>query len=159
MDDASRVALELAHCLRDFSTASDRNPVVVVAPFALHDAQLADLAPGHSLLEALLLTDALITVDGNPRRRRQGCIRSIRNSRPSMSPSTTWTPSTSSAFVKAAIVARHAARVFLRKCVVVLVGAPIDIKAGRRVDDAISSLSDVVIDELIATEAFFLDET
>jgi len=28
-------------------------PVLVVAPFSLHDAGLADLAPGHSLIESL----------------------------------------------------------------------------------------------------------
>lgn len=40
--------------LRDFSAGKTRHfPVVVVAPFALHDAALADLAPGHSLIETL----------------------------------------------------------------------------------------------------------
>ena len=40
--------------LRDFSVGKSRHrPVVVVAPFALHDAGIADLAPGHSLIEAL----------------------------------------------------------------------------------------------------------
>ena len=29
-------------------------PVLVVAPFSLHDAELADLAPGHSPIESLL---------------------------------------------------------------------------------------------------------
>lgn len=50
----NHLALELATLrLRDFSTARRRNPVLVVAPFALHDAAIADLAPGHSLLETL----------------------------------------------------------------------------------------------------------
>lgn len=50
----ARLALELAALrLWDFSSASARRPVVVVAPFALHDAQIADLAPGHSLISAL----------------------------------------------------------------------------------------------------------
>ena len=39
---------------RDFSVGKSRHrPVVVVAPFALHDAGIADLAPGHSLVQAL----------------------------------------------------------------------------------------------------------
>jgi polyhydroxyalkanoate synthase subunit PhaC len=50
----NRVALELAALrLRDFSTAPGTTPTLVVAPFALHDAQIADLASGHSLIEAL----------------------------------------------------------------------------------------------------------
>lgn len=40
--------------LRDFSSGeSGGDPVLVVAPFAQHDAALADLAPGHSLVAAL----------------------------------------------------------------------------------------------------------
>jgi poly(3-hydroxyalkanoate) synthetase len=50
----NRVTLELAGLrLRDFSTTNASTPALVVAPFALHDAQLADLAPGHSLMAAL----------------------------------------------------------------------------------------------------------
>jgi len=53
---ANRLTLDLAALrLRDFSIAMDRFPVLVVAPFALHDAQIGDLAPGHSLLDTLLL--------------------------------------------------------------------------------------------------------
>ncbi len=49
-----KVALELkAARLRDFSTAADGLPAVLCAPFALHGAAIADLAPGHSLVEAL----------------------------------------------------------------------------------------------------------
>lgn len=44
----------LAPRLRDFSTTSDRFAVIVVALFTLHDAQIADLTPGHSLLETRL---------------------------------------------------------------------------------------------------------
>ena len=52
----SRVVVDLAALrLRDFSlTQEGRHPTLVVAPFALHDAALADLAPGHSLVETLL---------------------------------------------------------------------------------------------------------
>lgn len=41
--------------LWDFSRAGgDAAPLVILSPYALHDAQLADLAPGHSLVGALL---------------------------------------------------------------------------------------------------------
>jgi len=51
----NRKILDLAALrLRDFSVAQEgRHSVLVVAPFALHDAALADLAPGHSLIETL----------------------------------------------------------------------------------------------------------
>lgn len=50
----NRIALELATLrLRDFSRGSAANPVVVCAPYALHGALIADLAPGHSVVEAL----------------------------------------------------------------------------------------------------------
>ncbi len=40
--------------LRRFSTSqSGKRPALVVAPFAIHDAGIADLAPGHSLVAAL----------------------------------------------------------------------------------------------------------
>ncbi|MCW5734540.1 MAG: alpha/beta fold hydrolase [Enhydrobacter sp.] len=39
--------------LRDFSSARDGVPTLVCAPFSLHGASIADLAPGHSLVEAL----------------------------------------------------------------------------------------------------------
>ena len=53
----NRVTLDLASLLlRDFSIGgSGDRPVLVVAPFSLHDAGLADLAPGHSLIESLLV--------------------------------------------------------------------------------------------------------
>jgi poly(3-hydroxyalkanoate) synthetase len=52
----NRVRLELSTMdLRDFSPAGATNevPTVVCAPFALHCATIADLAPGHSLIETL----------------------------------------------------------------------------------------------------------
>lgn len=51
----NRVVLELdALRLRDFSTAARRRrPALVVAPYALHDAALADMAQGHSLIQTL----------------------------------------------------------------------------------------------------------
>lgn len=51
----NHVTVELdAMSLRDFSLApSKQRPVLVVAPCALHDARIADLAAGHSLIEAL----------------------------------------------------------------------------------------------------------
>lgn len=50
----NKVALELTTLrLRDFSRAPTGSPVLVCAPYALHGALIADLAPGHSLVEAL----------------------------------------------------------------------------------------------------------
>jgi poly(3-hydroxybutyrate) depolymerase len=49
-----KVVLELKTVrLRDFSTRHDEQPVLVYAPFALHGAAIADLAPGHSLIASL----------------------------------------------------------------------------------------------------------
>jgi len=48
------IALELKTVrLRDFSTVEDGIPTLICAPFALHGAAVADLAPGHSLVAAL----------------------------------------------------------------------------------------------------------
>jgi polyhydroxyalkanoate synthase subunit PhaC len=51
-----RLLLDLpALRLWDFSTGdSTATPALLVAPYALHDARLVDLAPGHSLVAALL---------------------------------------------------------------------------------------------------------
>jgi poly(3-hydroxyalkanoate) synthetase len=50
----NKIALELkAVRLRDFSTAENGIPTLLCAPFALHGAAVADLAPGHSLVAAL----------------------------------------------------------------------------------------------------------
>jgi poly(3-hydroxyalkanoate) synthetase len=52
---AHKVLLELAglRLLAFGDAAQAGTPVVVVAPFALHDASIADFAPGHSLIAAL----------------------------------------------------------------------------------------------------------
>lgn len=51
---AHKIALELKTVrLRDFSTAARGSPALLCAPFALHGAAIADLAPGHSLVAAL----------------------------------------------------------------------------------------------------------
>jgi poly(3-hydroxyalkanoate) synthetase len=48
------IALQLASMrLRDFSRARTGQPLLVCAPFSLHEALIADFAPGHSLVEAL----------------------------------------------------------------------------------------------------------
>ncbi len=48
------IALELNTVrLRDFSTAKDGVATLLCAPFALHGAAVADVAPGHSLVVAL----------------------------------------------------------------------------------------------------------
>jgi len=48
------IALELRTVrLRNFTAAQEGVPTLVCAPFALHGASVADLAPGHSLVAAL----------------------------------------------------------------------------------------------------------
>jgi poly(3-hydroxybutyrate) depolymerase len=50
----NKIALELTSVrLRDFSTGSADHAVLICAPFALHGASVADLAPDHSLVGAL----------------------------------------------------------------------------------------------------------
>jgi poly(3-hydroxybutyrate) depolymerase len=51
---ANEVLLELESVrLRRFSKSTPGQPTLICAPFALHSATLADIAPGHSLVEAL----------------------------------------------------------------------------------------------------------
>jgi poly(3-hydroxyalkanoate) synthetase len=51
---SSDVVLELSTMrLRDFSTQPDGQPALICAPYALHGANVADFAPGHSVVEAL----------------------------------------------------------------------------------------------------------
>src|SRR6266851_4026553 len=48
------VALELPSMqLRDFSTGTDGPATLICAPYALHDATIADFAPDHSVVETL----------------------------------------------------------------------------------------------------------
>jgi poly(3-hydroxyalkanoate) synthetase len=50
----NKVALELPTLrLRDFSRRRTGPPALICAPYALHGALIADLAPGHSIVEAL----------------------------------------------------------------------------------------------------------
>jgi poly(3-hydroxyalkanoate) synthetase len=50
-----RVALELTTMqLRDFSRQRGGQPLLICAPYALHTALIADFAPEHSIIEALL---------------------------------------------------------------------------------------------------------
>jgi poly(3-hydroxyalkanoate) synthetase len=51
---AVRLDLPTLH-IREFSCGSGGLPTLVVAPFALHGATLVDFAPGHSLVESLLV--------------------------------------------------------------------------------------------------------
>jgi len=54
---ANEVVLDLASVrLRGFFTSETGRPILVCAPFALHGAAIADIAPGHSLVEALCAT-------------------------------------------------------------------------------------------------------
>src|SRR5688572_21470404 len=49
------VRLELPSLrVREFSCGSGGPPTLIVAPFALHGATLADFSSGHSLVESLL---------------------------------------------------------------------------------------------------------
>lgn len=51
---ANRVALRIKTAsLRDFSTASDGMPTLLVTPFALHGSTIVDIAPGYSLIATL----------------------------------------------------------------------------------------------------------
>jgi len=51
---SSDVVLELSTMrLRDFSAQAGGQPTLVCAPYALHGANIADFAPGHSVVEAL----------------------------------------------------------------------------------------------------------
>jgi len=51
---ANRVALRIKTAsLRDFSTAADGMPTLLVTPFALHGSTIIDIAPGYSLIAAL----------------------------------------------------------------------------------------------------------
>lgn len=51
---ANDIRLDLTTmALRDFSTAGDGIATLIVAPFALHGATIADFAPGHSLVQTL----------------------------------------------------------------------------------------------------------
>jgi poly(3-hydroxyalkanoate) synthetase len=51
---SNTVLLELPTLqLRDLSTSRDGQPTLICAPYALHGATIVDLAPGHSIVEAL----------------------------------------------------------------------------------------------------------
>lgn len=50
----NRLLLDLPNLrLRDFSNGESATPLLLIAPYALHDGRLVDLAPGHSLVAAL----------------------------------------------------------------------------------------------------------
>jgi poly(3-hydroxyalkanoate) synthetase len=50
----TRLELATMRLLEGAATASDAIPTLIVAPYAVHDAAIADFAPGHSLAQALL---------------------------------------------------------------------------------------------------------
>ena len=141
--------------LRDFSVGKSRHrPVVVVAPFALHDAGIADLAPGHSLVEAL---------------RANGCPRLFLVEWKSATPETRLhTIDTQLAALNVAIddigspmdliglcqggwlSLVYAARFPKKVRRLVLVGAPVDIKAELSLlSTPANPMTDVLIDELV----------
>jgi poly(3-hydroxyalkanoate) synthetase len=49
-----RLRLELSTLLLLEAEADGRSPTLIVAPYAIHDAAIADFAPGHSLARVLL---------------------------------------------------------------------------------------------------------
>jgi poly(3-hydroxyalkanoate) synthetase len=56
---ANRVILDMATLrLREFRGGDGLAPILVIAPLALHHATVADFAPGHSIIEALLKSSA-----------------------------------------------------------------------------------------------------
>jgi len=151
----NRLVLELASLrLRDFSTKRCRKPVLVVAPFALHDAAIADLAPGHSLLETLRRNgcDSLYLVEWKS---TMGATRlnTIDTQLASLNVAVDeiGTPVNLVGLCQGGWLSLvYAARFPLKVRRLVLVGAPVDIKAEPSALTApMSSLSHVVIDELV----------
>src|SRR5262245_55611888 len=54
---ANEVVVDLASVrLRGFHTSEKGQPILICAPFALHGAAITDIAPDHSLIEALRAT-------------------------------------------------------------------------------------------------------
>lgn len=149
-------ALELAGLkLRDYADGASGPPLVVVTPFALHDAQLADLAPGHSLVGAL---------------RRNGCARLYLIEWKSATPATRLdTIDSQLAALNVAIEdvgppadviglcqggwlsLVYAARFPAKIRRLVLAGAPVDVKAGvSALSKPVDAISDVALDYMIA---------
>lgn len=152
----NRVTLDLASLLlRDFSIGgSGDRPVLVVAPFSLHDAGLADLAPGHSLIESLLANGRrdlfLAQWKSATAKTRLDTIDSqfaaLNVVVDEIGPPVDLIGLCQGGWLSLAYAARFPAKV--RR--LVLVGAPIDTAAAPSIfSAAINPMTDIVIDELI----------
>lgn len=139
--------------LHDFSRAKISPPALIVAPFALHDAMVADLASGHSLIEAL---------------HANGCSRVyLVEWRSATAATRLHTIDTQLASLNVAVddigapvdliglcqggwlSLVYAARFPTKVRRLVLAGAPVDLAAARSsLSIAVNAMSDVVIDEL-----------
>jgi poly(3-hydroxyalkanoate) synthetase len=138
------IALELKTMrLRDFSTAASGVPTLVCAPFALHRALVADLAPGHSLVAALreaglrrlFVTDWRSATPEMRFLRIDDYLAELNVAVDRLGGSVDLVGLCQGGWLSLLYAARFPAKV--RK--LVLTGAPIDIAAGR---SALSSLAD-----------------
>jgi poly(3-hydroxyalkanoate) synthetase len=138
------IALELKTMrLRDFSTAAGGVPTLVCAPFALHRASVADLAPGHSLVAALrkaglrrlFVTDWRSATPEMRFLRIDDYLAELNVAVDRLGGSVDLVGLCQGGWLSLLYAARFPAKV--RK--LVLTGAPIDIAAGR---SALSSLAD-----------------
>jgi poly(3-hydroxyalkanoate) synthetase len=138
------IALELKTMrLRDFSTAASGVPTLVCAPFALHRASVADLAPGHSLVAALreaglrrlVVTDWRSATPEMRFLRIDDYLAELNVAVDRLGGSVDLVGLCQGGWLSLLYAARFPAKV--RK--LVLTGAPIDIAAGR---SALSSLAD-----------------
>ena len=138
------IALELKTMrLRDFSTAASGVPTLVCAPFALHRASVADLAPGHSLVAALreaglrrlFVTDWRSATPEMRFLRIDDYLAELNVAVDRLGGSVDLVGLCQGGWLSLLYAARFPAKV--RK--LVLTGAPIDIAAGR---SALSSLAD-----------------
>jgi poly(3-hydroxyalkanoate) synthetase len=150
----NHVRLEMSTMeLREFSRAAEGVPTLVCAPLALHGATIADLAPGHSLVDALtqngcrrlFVTDwrgaspdmRLLTIDS--------CLADLNVAVDDLGPPVDLVGLCQGGWMALIYAARFPAKV--RK--LVLAGAPIDTDVGvSRISAAAHSLPLSVFDEL-----------
>jgi poly(3-hydroxybutyrate) depolymerase len=149
------VALELKSVrLRDFSTAEEGAATLLCAPFALHRAMIADLAPGHSLVAALREAGLrrLFVTDwrsATPDMRLMGVddyLAALNVLVDQLGGSVNLVGLCQGGWMSLLYAARFPAKV--RK--LVLVGAPVDIAAGQSALSAIADASPLALfDELV----------
>jgi poly(3-hydroxyalkanoate) synthetase len=152
----NRIILDLAAVrLRDFFAGETRRrPILVVAPFSLHDAELADLAPGHSLVESLLASACrelfLVEWKSATAKTRLSTIdaqlASLNVVVDEIGPPVDLVGLCQGGWLSLAYAARFPGKV--RR--LVLAGAPIDMAAApSAISDAINPMTELMIDELI----------